>query len=282
LILDPTYGEYAHVLERVIGCTVDRLTLSRGDNYNVDLRRLEAAFSDNYDLIVLVNPNSPTGRHISREKLEPLLRQAPVRTRVWVDETYIDYADASSQTPLEKAGFASQSLEPFAAGSENVIVCKSMSKVYALSGARVAYLCAGAHQLEQLRAITPPWVVSLPAQVSAVYALQHPAYYQARYSETLVLREQLASGLMALGLDVIPGTANFVLCHLEPRNGIDAQTVVSQCRKEGLFLRDAGAMGTNLGPYALRIAVKDAPTNVRMLEILAGVLRYEESAWEYK
>ena len=37
-----------------------------------------------------------------------------------------------------------------------------MSKVYALSGARAAYLCAGAHQLEELRAITPPWVVSLP------------------------------------------------------------------------------------------------------------------------
>src|SRR6266576_385362 len=61
--------------------------------------------------------------------------------------------------------------------SENVIVCKSMSKVYALSGARVAYLCAGPHQLEELRALTPPWVVSLPAQVAAVRALNDPAYY---------------------------------------------------------------------------------------------------------
>ena len=52
-ILDPTYGEYAHVLERVIGCLVDRLPLARENGYAVDLARLEAAFDDDYDLVVL-------------------------------------------------------------------------------------------------------------------------------------------------------------------------------------------------------------------------------------
>jgi len=172
LILDPTYGEYAHVLERVVGCTVDRLPLSRRDHYAVDLDRLAAALRDGYDLVVLVNPNSPTGAHLPREALESLLTGVPAMTRVWVDETYVEYAGPG------------ESLERFAARSENVVVCKSMSKVYALSGARVAYLCAGAHQLEALRAITPPWVVSLPAQLAAVRALQDPDYYAARYAET--------------------------------------------------------------------------------------------------
>src|SRR6266567_4724142 len=172
LVLDPTYGEYAHVLEQVIGCALDRLTLSHRNHYAVDLGLLEAALADDYDLVVLVNPNSPTGRHVPRPEMERVLSRAPARTRVWVDETYVDYAGAG------------QSLEPFAANSENVIVCKSMSKVYALSGARVAYLCAGPHQLEELRAITPPWVVSLPAQVAAVRALQDQDYYAARYAET--------------------------------------------------------------------------------------------------
>src|SRR5205085_4484533 len=145
----------------------------------------------NYDLMVLVNPNSPTGRHISRSHLEDVLRRAPLGTRVWIDETYVEYAGAD------------QSLESFAARSENVIVCKSMSKVYALSGARVAYLCAGAHQLEELRAITPPWVVSLPAQVAAVRALQDPSYYADRYRETAALRQELSLRLTALGLAVV-------------------------------------------------------------------------------
>jgi histidinol-phosphate/aromatic aminotransferase/cobyric acid decarboxylase-like protein len=273
LILDPMYGEYAHVLERVIGCTVDRLILSRSDNYDVDLGRLEAALADDYDLIVLVNPNSPTGRHVAARELEHLLRRVPKRTRVWVDETYIEYANSEGRVPWQREKpLVSESIERFAAHSENIVVCKSMSKVYALSGARVAYLCAGAHQLEELRSITPPWVVSLPAQVSAVRALQDPDYYQEQYAKTGLLREQLASELESIGLEVIPGIANFILCHLG-RDRVNASTVVSRCRERGLFLRDAGAMGSQLGQHALRIAVKDSTTNHRMLEILEAAVQ---------
>lgn len=259
LILDPTYGEYPHVLERVIGCTVDRLTLSRGQGYAVDLPRLEAALADGYDLVVLVNPNSPTGRHVPRAELERVLSQAPLRTRIWVDETYVEYAGGG------------ESLERFAARSENVIVCKSMSKVYALSGARAAYLCAGPHQLEELRAITPPWVVSLPAQVAAVRALQDPGYYAARYVETAALREGLAAQLRLLGWEILPGIANFLLCHLS-NNGPDAASIVHRCREQELFLRDAAMMGSRLGTHTMRIAVKDAATNQRMVAIIRQAL----------
>src|SRR3954465_3465127 len=106
------------------------------------------------------------------------------------------------RTYIEYAG-TKESMERFAVGSENVLVCKSMSKVYALSGARVAYLCGGAHQLEELRAITPPWVVSLPAQVAAVKALGDPEYYAARYAETALLRQHLSEQLERLGWDVL-------------------------------------------------------------------------------
>lgn len=260
LILDPTYGEYAHVLEKVVGCTVDRLSLDRARGYEVNLAKLAAALRLDYDLVALVNPNSPTGRHVPREQLESVLRTAPWHTRVWIDETYVEYAGEG------------QSLERFAAASENVIVAKSMSKVYALSGARVAYLCAGAHQLEALRAITPPWIVGLPAQVAAVRALESPDYYAAFYRETAAHRQQLAAGLRALGWDVLPGIANFLLCHL-PAHGPDAGTVVRAARSEGLFLRDAVRMGAALGPRVIRIAVKDAATNARMITILQKVMR---------
>ncbi|MCI0745200.1 MAG: aminotransferase class I/II-fold pyridoxal phosphate-dependent enzyme [Verrucomicrobia subdivision 3 bacterium] len=255
LILDPTYGEYAHVLERVIGCTVDRLTLSPENDFDIDLGRLEAALADEYDLVVVVNPNSPTGRHVRRADLERVLRQAPGRTRVWVDETYIEYAGAG------------ESLEGFAVQTENVIVCKSMSKVYALSGARVAYLCAGPAHLEELRALTPPWVVSLPAQVAAIGALRDPAYYEMRYDQTRKLREAFSTRLQTLGWKPVPGIANFLLCHL-PKAGPDARTVVARCRERGLFLRDAALMGTQLGTHAMRVAVKDEQTNERIAAII--------------
>ena len=68
LILDPTYGEYAHLLENVIGCRVDRFALARADRYDPDTDALGRRLNEgHYDLAVLVNPNSPTGRHVPRE-----------------------------------------------------------------------------------------------------------------------------------------------------------------------------------------------------------------------
>jgi histidinol-phosphate/aromatic aminotransferase/cobyric acid decarboxylase-like protein len=177
---------------------------------------------------------------------------------VWIDETYIEYAGAE------------HSMERLAAESENIVVCKSMSKVYALSGARVAYLCAGPHQLEELRAITPPWVVSLPAQVAGVNALQDPTYYAARYAETAELRAGLTAALRSLGWAVVPGVANFLLCQL-PKHGPTASEIIMRSRSHGLFLRDASTMGSQLGPHAIRVAVKDLEANTRMMEILGTV-----------
>ncbi|MBN1448711.1 MAG: histidinol-phosphate aminotransferase family protein [Bacteroidetes bacterium] len=165
LLLDPTYGEYSHVLHNVIGCRVERLELPRSTGYQLPLDALQRELRENYDLFVWVNPNSPTGLHTSRWEVEAILNDAPSKTRIWIDETYVEYAGVG------------QSLEPYAAASRNAIVCKSMSKVYALSGLRAAYLCAAPAQLERLRSITPPWAVSLPAQIAATHALQSREYY---------------------------------------------------------------------------------------------------------
>ncbi len=240
-----------------MGCRVERLPLWRAEQYRLDPDRLELSLAGEYDLIVLVNPNSPSGQHVRREALEEVLRKTPPATRVWVDETYVDYAGPG------------QSLEGFATRSENVVVCKSMSKSHALSGARVAYLCAGPHQLESLRPLTPPWSVSLPAQIAAVQALEDPGYYAAKYEETQVLRRQLMKALKSLDWEIIPSVTNFILCHL-PENGPDAGTLIARCRDRGLFLRDAASMGSQLGDRAVRLAVKDAETNRRMMGILTA------------
>jgi histidinol-phosphate/aromatic aminotransferase/cobyric acid decarboxylase-like protein/GNAT superfamily N-acetyltransferase len=260
LLLDPTYGEYGHMLEKVLACQTDRIGLQRKDAFEVPLAELQLALSRPYDLIVLVNPNSPTGRHIPADILKPLLRAARPSTRIWIDETYVDFVNPA------------QSLEKFAAQQGNIIVCKSMSKAYALSGARVAYLCASPHQLEELRAYTPPWAVSLVAQVAAVRALEDPAYYAAKWSETAALRNHLAGSLASLGWKVIPGSANFLLCLL-PQSGMSAGQLVSKCQKHGLFLRDGSRMGRRIGDDVIRLAVKDFETNQRMLAILQKVTK---------
>ena len=98
-------------------------------------------------------------------------------------------------------------------------------------------------------------------------ALGDPEYYAARYGETRVLRENLATALHALGIAVVPGAANFILCHL-PESGPNAATVCRRCRTQNVFLRDAGEISERLGSHALRIAVKDRQSNSRIIETL--------------
>jgi histidinol-phosphate/aromatic aminotransferase/cobyric acid decarboxylase-like protein len=255
LILDPTYGEYAHILEKVLHCTVDRFPLGRDEDFAINLPQLIERTGAGYDMIALVNPNSPTGSFLPREEMLEFVTHLPESTLLWIDETYVEYLGLD------------QSFETLVTRFRNVVVCKSMSKVYALSGARAAYLCAPPHLLEGVRALTPPWAISLPAQIAAVHALQDPAYYRERYIETAAFRDEFAGRLRAKGFTITSSPANFLLVHLNPA-GATASEVVHRCRAEDVYLRDAALMGPQMGHHTLRIAVKPPAASARILSAL--------------
>jgi histidinol-phosphate/aromatic aminotransferase/cobyric acid decarboxylase-like protein len=260
LILDPTYGEYSHVCEQVIQCDVTYFQLYRQHNFEVDTVALvKTLTSQSYDMVVMVNPNSPTGQYLDQQALINVIGQVSKDTLFWVDETYIEYVGSDF------------SLEDFSTKVDNVIVCKSMSKVYALSGFRVAYLSAADHLVEQLRLINPPWSVSLPGQIAAIYALSDPQYYQEKYQQTKDSAEFLYQELLKLGCDVIPGVANFLLMFL-PSGGISAAELVVKAQATGLYLRNAENMGKHLNQYAVRIAVKSPEDNRKILQTMQQLL----------
>jgi histidinol-phosphate/aromatic aminotransferase/cobyric acid decarboxylase-like protein/N-acyl-L-homoserine lactone synthetase len=264
LILDPCYGEYIHVLENIIRCDVHRFKLKREEGFVVDINKLKEELQKAYDLVVIVNPNSPTGLHIPKVELQDILTEVPKSTIVWVDETYIEYAGSS------------ESLEIFAAQKENIIICKSMSKVYALSGARVGYLVTSPHLIERLRIISPPWLINLSAQLAAITALKESNYYQQKYEQTHVLREKLKSSLEEINIkEIIPGIANFLMFYIPQKFG-SVKEIIARCKKEKLFLRDVSNMGTELGEGAIRIAVKDELTNRKMVSILSNAMLFQE------
>ena len=159
------------------------MELKREEGYNINIDKLREKLNQKFDLFVWVNPNSPTGLHINKNEAERLLLNNKGCERIWIDETYVEYAGRE------------QTLERFAEKSNNVFVCKSMSKVYALSGLRAAYLCANPNNIRPLKRITPPWVISLPAQIAATYALKQEDYYIKKYQETHELRGSTASSV---------------------------------------------------------------------------------------
>jgi histidinol-phosphate/aromatic aminotransferase/cobyric acid decarboxylase-like protein len=261
------YGEYAFVTEKVIGCSVERFELGWETEFRIDLDSLSARITDGFDLIVLVNPNSPTGQYVDGDTLKRFLRTVPQSTLVWIDEAYIDYVGPE------------ESLERFAVHAANVIVCKSMSKVYALSGARAGYLVSNAERIAHLQSHIPPWIVGFPSQVACIRALENGAYYREKYQKTMTLKRDFADRLRSMaGVDsVLEGVANFVLVRLSSEAPA-ADVLQHRCREHGLYIRTLNQMTKDAPQDTIRLAVKNSETNHRMIDILSQTLRPGDGA----
>ncbi|WP_033343134.1 histidinol-phosphate aminotransferase family protein [Catenuloplanes japonicus] len=260
LLVEPSYGEYAHVTARVVGCVVDRFAVHRRDGWEIDVDRLIAR-AGAYDLVVLVNPNNPTGRHLPLAEVRRIAAALPSRTRLWVDEAYIGYVGLD------------ESAVPLVGEFPQVAVCTSLSKMYALSGARAAYLIADPASTAALRRWTPPWVLGMPAQAAAIHALGSPEYYATQWERTHELRAGLAAALRTLpGIgEVDESVANYLLVTL-PADGPGAARVVGHCRRYDVYLRDLSPMSALFEGRTFRIAVKDARQNERIVGALEKAL----------
>ena len=144
-----------------------------------------------------------------------------------------------------------------------------MSKAYALSGLRAAYLVGPGAEIAKLERFVPPWAVSLPAQVAAVAALSSGDYYSAQYRRTAKLREQLAADLRdRCGIVAFPSVTNFLLCTL-PAEASDATDIVRRAGKLKVFVRTGEEIHPSLGPRTIRIAVKSPEMNRKTIEVLS-------------
>jgi histidinol-phosphate/aromatic aminotransferase/cobyric acid decarboxylase-like protein len=182
-----------------------------------------------------------------------LLDSIPPSTWVVIDETYIEYAGRE------------ESLEADACKRDRLVVLKSMSKTYALSGMRVGYLVAVRSTVKLLAKWVPPWAVSLPAQVAAVEALGDESYYRERYCETHSLRKELMHNLQKTPqIIAYPSTTNFVLVQA----GTSAQDIIERMRELNVFVHNCDSMGEGFADRFIRIAVKRPLENLRIADAL--------------
>lgn len=254
-ILDPMYGEYRHIFENVLGCKVVGCELDEARGFVPDPTAIAAKVTaSGASLLVMVNPNSPTGVVLDAAGQRALLTALPERTRVWIDETYVDFVP---DVPTA---------EPLVAHDRRVIVAKSMSKFFALSGLRVGYLCAAPELVAALEVFNPPWSAGLLAQCAATRALQHYDWYRQRAAATHGMRARLSQRVAAVpGLRPFPSTTNFFLFATDR---VPAPELVARCRERGVFLRDCGSLSPRFGVRFVRTAVKDEAGNERIAAAL--------------
>jgi histidinol-phosphate aminotransferase len=252
LICPPTFGMYK-VSARIQGAGVVAVPLLKERGFAVDPLAVLDTWRSGVKLLFLCTPNNPTGNLLDRGAIELLCERLADRAIVVVDEAYMEFARASSL--IER-------LDRY----PNLVILRTLSKAYALAGARCGALLAHPDIVSLLARVITPY--SLPTQtIEAVLKFTdatHRAESQQRIesirNERARLSEQLAQ-LPAIRR-VWPSDANFILVDC-----IDADRVLRAAAAVGLIVRDPRSQ-PGLGS-SLRISVGTAEQNDRLLQGIA-------------
>lgn len=252
-IQPPTFGMYA-VSAHIQGASV--ITVPLAADFTLDVDAVLAALTPAVKLVFVCTPNNPTGQLVPLRDVTRLAQALAGRALLVVDEAYIEFSDAPSATAL---------IDQF----DNVAVLRTLSKAWALAGARIGTLLANEQVIALLRRIMAPYPLPRPCVALALQALTASGQDAAR-AHIAVVREQRERMARALAVvpgvrEVLPSQANFLAVRFD-----DASAVYQRLLGAGIVVRDIHRY-PQLGD-ALRITVGLPEENDRVLDVLQNRL----------
>ncbi len=223
----PTYSMYP----LLAGATDTRyVTAARDAAFGLDAERVaREVASSGANVVFLCSPNNPTGTALGLDVVEAAYEAgAAARAIVIVDEAYAEFSKTGTPSAI--------TLLP---GRERLIVSRTMSKAFALAGARLGYLAAAPEITDALRLVRLPYHLSAITQAAANAALTHSSTLLANVEDIKVQRDRIVEELTLLGLEPAPSDANFVLF-----GGLeDPRRVWQGLLDAGVLIRDVGIPG---------------------------------------
>jgi histidinol-phosphate aminotransferase len=206
------------------------------------------------DVVFLTSPNNPTGTALPLGAVEAVLAAAP--GMVVVDEAYAEFARPGTPSAL--------TLLP---GHKRLVVTRTMSKAFALAGARLGYLAADPEVVACLQLVRLPYHLSTLTQLAARTALRHTGELLATVAAVKEQRDRIVAELTGMGLAVIPSDANFVMFG----EFADQTAVWNQLLDRGVLVRDVGIDGW------LRVTAGRPRETDAFLDALREALKEEET-----
>ena len=181
------------------------------------------------NIVILCTPNNPTGTALGLDVVEAVYEAGAASDAiVIVDEAYAEFSHSGTPSALE--------LLP---GRERLIVSRTMSKAFALAGARLGYLAAAPEIADALRLVRLPYHLSAVTQATANAALAHAGALLANVEDIKAQRDRIMAELRDMGLQPAPSDANFVLF-----GGLEDPARIWQGLLEaGVLIRDVGIPG---------------------------------------
>lgn len=247
LILQPAYAMYRFYAE-VAGAEVFALDY-HPDTLAFPLEQVLESISANTRLIMIANPNNPTGGAIPVEAIKQILQRAG-SAAVLIDEAYYEFCGVTAL--------------PLIPDYPNLFVSRTFSKVYGLAGLRIGCLFTQSANAALLRKGQSPYSVNAVAAAAARVAVEDQEFITGYVTEVLAARQLTEVGLEKLSIRYFPSDGNFILMDL----GTRAELVVKRMRERGILIRDRG----HEIPGAVRVTIGTRDQMDRFLVALREVL----------
>jgi histidinol-phosphate aminotransferase len=222
-------------------------------DYAFDLTAMAERISSKTRLIVLANPNNPTGTIIRRQELDAFIKKVPDHALVVLDEAYFEYVDEPDYP---------NSLEYVREG-KSVLVLRTFSKVFGLAGLRIGYGISTREIIETLYKVRMAFNTNSLAQVAALAAWDDHSHVQKSVTLNRKERDFLCAELTKRGIRYIQSYANFILVEL----GRPGREVTSALLKHGVIVRPAWGCRT-----CMRVSVGTHEQNLAFVAALDKVL----------
>ena len=221
----PTYSMYP---EYARGTHTTWVEGHRAEDFTLDPAHVRAVLEEHRPSVVLLpSPNNPTGTTLPHALVEELCSLLPEGIVV-VDEAYAEFRRAGTPSALE--------LLP---SHRNLVVTRTMSKAFALAGARLGYLAADPAICDSLRVVRLPYHLSAITQATALAALEHADELLARVDDLRAERDATVTWLREQGHTVADSDANFALFGVFA----DRHAVWQALLDRGVLIREVGPSG---------------------------------------
>lgn len=258
LVLAPTFADYEKAA-LTVGSKMDYFTLREEDDFTVTPAILKA-ITKRTQMVVLCNPNNPTGKLMDKDLLLTVLKHCEeLQIPLLIDECFMDFvADESAYSMTDQL-----------ANHPGLIILKAFTKSYAIPGVRLGYcLTSDASLIEKLYTSGQDWNVSALAQAAGIAALDEDAYLAESRQLLAEERNYLITQLRMIGLKVFEGSANYILI-----KSLHDFHWPEKLRKHHILIRDcSNYRGLSTGFY--RIAVKTRKDNRKLIKIMKDYVKH--------
>ncbi len=210
---------YAHANDAGVVSVAD-------DGFKPSVDRMIEAVTERTRIVYLANPENPAGTYLNGSEIRRLHAALPDNVLLIIDAAYEEYIDAEDYEPAHILVDEAQ----------NVVMCRTFSKIYGLAGARVGWLYGPDDIVDVVRRIGLTFPVASPSAMAAIAALEDAAHTQYVRDANRLGRNWITAEMQGLGLDVIPSQANFVLVHF-PDGNKSAEAAKRALLQHGIAVR---------------------------------------------